>query len=155
MRYFIAMADPITTLKTIESSWSWIGLKPDAIIKTNAFGNLIVRAKDGAFWRICPEDLTCEMIACDHNQFQALWSSMEFQHDWQMQVLVQLAASELGPVSVDRCYCLKIPSVLGGPYEKHNLGTISRLELISFSGFVAQQIENVPDGGKITLKVSK
>jgi hypothetical protein len=27
-------------------------------VLTNDFGNLIVRAADGAFWRICPERLS-------------------------------------------------------------------------------------------------
>ena len=42
--------------------------------------------------------------------------------------------------------------MLGGSYAADNMGTISRSELISFSGDLAEQIRDVPDGSHIKLK---
>ena len=50
-------------LNAIRESWAWTGLDAAAIAVTNQFGNVIFRASDGAFWRICPEELSCEMLA--------------------------------------------------------------------------------------------
>jgi hypothetical protein len=36
-------------LETIREAWSWIGLEPAEVIAVNLFGNLFVRAQDGAF----------------------------------------------------------------------------------------------------------
>jgi hypothetical protein len=91
------------------------------VVATNAFGNVIVRATDGAFWRICPEEWSCEQVARNEDE--------------------------------GRCYCLKQPAVIGGTYEAANLGTISLHELISFSGAMAQQIKDVPDGGPIQIEI--
>jgi len=44
-------------LTTIRESWGWTGLAPAAVTATNPFGNVIVRATDRAYWRICPEEL--------------------------------------------------------------------------------------------------
>jgi len=56
--------------------------------------------------------------------------------------------------ATQRCYCLKIPSVLGGAYAIHNIGTIYRAELIAASGHIAEQIKDLPDGSKLRLKIS-
>ena len=122
------MAPPL--LETITASWGWRGLQPVGIVAQNKFCNVIVRAADGAFWRLCPEDLSCEVVARDDVEFQRLWNSDEFQFDWQMNRLAQIAEARLGPVEDDRCYCLKIPAPLGGAYDESNFGTISRQELL-------------------------
>jgi hypothetical protein len=128
-------------------------LEPAEIVEQNAFGNLIVRAADGQVWRICPEELSCKVIASDIAEYQRLRESEEFKMDWEMRRLVALAAEKLGPVSAERCYCLKIPAVLGGSYAEDNLGTITRAELVSFAGDVAEKIKDVPDGGRVKLTV--
>src|SRR3954447_21773002 len=86
-------------LRTIRESWGWTGLDPAAVTATNAFGNVIVRATDGAYWRVCPEELSCEVVARDDATFRALWASEEFQVDWQMTQLVEIVQTLLGPVS--------------------------------------------------------
>jgi len=122
---------------------------------TNAFGNLIVRAIDGAYWRICPEELSCEVVACDAAALDVPWANEDFQIDWQMMQLVNAAQVALGPVDEQRCYCLKQPAVLGGKYDAANFGTITRRELIAFTGDVAEQIKDVPDGASIKFKWTK
>lgn len=139
-------------LTTIRESWSWTGLKPADIQAANAFGNLIVRADDGAYWRICPEELKCEIVARDAAGFDALWASEDFQVDWQMTRLVELALASLGPVDDERCYCLKRPAVLGGNYDTANFATIARQELVAFTGDVAEQIKDLPDGTSINFE---
>jgi hypothetical protein len=139
-------------LNTIRESWGWTGLDPAEVVVVNEFGNIIVRAHEGAFWRICPEQLSCEVIAKCAEDYESIWLDGEFQRDWQMARLVQVATHALGPLDAEHCYCLKIPAVLGGEYDLANFGTISRRELIAFSGDVAQQIKDLPDGTPFTVK---
>jgi hypothetical protein len=140
-------------LDTIRDAWKWIGLDPAEVVAENAFGNLIVRATDGAYWRICPEELSCEQVARDAGEFAALSGGEEFRTDWEMARLVEQARQKLGPLSPGRCYCLKLPAVIGGTYDAANMGTISRAELISFAGDMAEQIKDVPDGGQIKIRI--
>lgn len=139
-------------LETIIESWGWTGLEPAAVMATNAFGNLLVHGKDGAYMRICPEQLSCEVVAHDDAEFEALWADEDFQLDWQMTRLVELAKAMFGTVDNERCYCLKLPAVLGGKYDAANFGTITRRELIAFTGDVAQQVKDVPDGGSVKFE---
>jgi hypothetical protein len=140
-------------LDTIRKAWGWIGLDPAEVVATNAFGNLVVRASDGAYWRICPEELSCEQVAGNAEEFATLSAEEEFRTDWEMARLVELAREKLGPVPAGRCYCLKLPGVIGGKYEPANIGTISLDELISFSGDLADQIKDVPEGGNIQIEI--
>jgi hypothetical protein len=144
----------MTARDTIEQAWSWIGLAPDVVLQTNAFGNVVVRARDGKIWRICPEELSCKVIADSEAGFQELSQSSEFQEDWLMHRLVRLAEDRFGSLEEGRCYCLKIPAVLGGAYDLSNFGTISVLECLAASGHLAEQIKDLPAGAQIKLVVS-
>jgi len=140
-------------LDTIRKAWRWIGLDPAEVVATNPFGNVIVRATDGAYWRICPEEWSCKQVARNADEFAALSSAEEFRTDWEMARLVDLAGKKLGPLRKGRCYCLKVPAVIGGKYEASNLGTITLKELTSFAGDMAEQIKDVPDGGEIQIEI--
>jgi hypothetical protein len=140
-------------LDTIRKAWGWIGLDPAEVVATNAFGNVIVRAADGAYWRICPEEWSCEQVARNEDGYKALIRDEEFRTDWEMAPLVELARQKVGPLSEGRCYCLQLPAVIGGSYEAENLGTISLDELLAFSGDMAEQIKDVPDGGQIQIEI--
>jgi hypothetical protein len=93
-------------------------------------------------------------VARDADDFAVLASDEEFRTDWEMARLVDLAREKLGPLPQGRCYCLKLPAVVGGTYEATNLGTISLDELIDFSGYMAEQIKDVLDGGQIEIKLA-
>ena len=136
-------------LKIVRESWGFTGLVPARILDTNAFGNVLVEDVRGQLWRICPEELSCEHVGTSMDELQALRSST----DWTMERLVVLATASLGTPAEGRCFCLKIPAVLGGKYEVENLGTIAVPELIAFSGDVASQIEGLPDGAQVEFKI--
>jgi hypothetical protein len=140
-------------LETIRAAWGFVGLDPESIVDTNAFGNILVRDVSDRYWRICPEELSCQLVAPSSNDFRRLRSSAEFERDWQMQHLVALARSKFGFLTEGRCYCLKIPAVLGGAYDVENLATITLLELVAASGAIAVQIGDLPDGARVRLVV--
>jgi hypothetical protein len=141
-------------ISNIKESWGWIGIDPVEIIDQNEFGNLIIKDTDGRFWRLCPEELSCEIVAANPEELSTLLEDREFLRDWNMQALVDYAKEKLGPLQDGRKYCLKIPGILGGEYGGDNLGTISLLEMIDFSGDLANQIKDLPDGAKIEFDLT-
>ncbi len=140
-------------LNAIRQAWNWIGIEPTEIVAVNSFGNVIFRIIDGSLWRICPEELSCEQIARNSDEFAILLNDEDFQIDWNMSALVRLAEEKLGPVPEGKCYCLKLPAVLGGKYEVENLGTVPLNELILFAGDLAQKTKDVPDGSHVVIKI--
>jgi hypothetical protein len=143
----------MTIIKEMHSAWGWAGLIPDEIVGQNDFGNLLVRDVEGNYWRICPEELGCEVVANSKAELDVLSKDQEFLHDWYMKNLVAIAMLKLGPLSGDRKYCLKIPGALGGKYEESNFETMSLRELIRASGYLAHKVRNLSDGTQVRLQI--
>ena len=122
----------------IAHAWGWTGIRPSEVVGENDFGNLMVRDVDGKYWRLCPEEL--------------LSADQTFLHDWYVSALVEQARAVAGPLGPGQKYCLKIPGPLGGEYGGSNLASISLEELIEASGYIAHQIEGLPDGAKVELR---
>jgi len=140
-------------IAVVEDAWGWTGLKPDQIVGDNDFGNLMIKDQGGRYWRLCPEDLYCKIIANSKAELDQISQSKEFLQDWRMTELVQQARERLGPLRPGFKYCLKVSGTLGGEYGGDNLATISLDGLISASGHIAQHIEDVPDGAQIRISV--
>ena len=141
-------------LGAISQGWSWKGLDPLEVLDVNAFGNVIVQSRDGAIWRIVPEDAEAIPIADGVSALAILRADSEFRLDWEMDLLVRRAADVVGALEAGRCYTLKTPSVLGGRYDDDaNLGSVPLVELMSFSGDLARQLDALPDGAEFRIKV--
>jgi len=138
---------------TIRDAWGWTSPEPFEIVATNDFGNVIFTDSRRRFWRVMPEEPSCEMIAESPEEYNELIKTEDFKTDWFMQALVDIAVAKHGVPPKDRCFCLKLPAVLGGKYDADNIGTVSRKELVSFSGDLAEKIRDLPDGQTIRLEI--
>ena len=137
----------------INKAWNWKGFNTTEIVRTNDFGNVIFKTDKNEYWRIFPEEISCEKIAESESEFNKISSDSEFIEDWEMTNLVKIAKSELGELKENEKYCLKMSAVIGGEYEKSNLGKISFAELIAFSGDLGFQIKDLKDGQRIKLNI--
>ncbi|MDC7685258.1 DUF1851 domain-containing protein [Asticcacaulis sp. BYS171W] len=138
---------------TIQSEWGWVGFDIDRVLMLNAFGNVLFLSQDGQYWRICPEDLGCEIVATTEAEYQALLADEEFQLDWEMEKLVEVAVDTWGALPEGYSYCFKIWSPLGGEYAPDNIGMAPTAQVIGAAGNVALQIKDLPDGAEIQVKV--
>ncbi len=143
----------MTLILDVAEHWGWVGIHPVRIVGENGFGNLIIEDDKGNFWRLCPEELYCRLVAASRTELDVLSKDQIFLRDWYMEELVEQAKAKLGLLRPGYKYALKIPSVLGGKYEDSNLVQLPIKELVSFSGSVARQIVDLPDGAKIEFKI--
>ena len=140
-------------LEIVNASWGWVGLNAKEIAGRNAFGNLLVVDDAGKYWRICPEELSCEVVSDNAAEFSSLVKSEEFQIDWEMSRIVKLAQASLGKIPNGRAFYLVIPGIFGGAYDETNIKSVPLEELISFSGYWAEEIKDLPDGAQIKLRI--
>ena len=137
-------------LDVLRDCWSWSGLDPEEVVAVNEFGNLIIRASDGRFWHLCPEEVFCIPIANSRAELDHLFLDENFLLNWEMKSLVDEARSRVGTLPEGHRYCFKILPVIGGEYGGENLGTISLSGLLAFCGEFGEQIKDLPDGAKIS-----
>ncbi|MFG0335047.1 MAG: T6SS immunity protein Tdi1 domain-containing protein [Maioricimonas sp. JB049] len=140
-------------LQTVRDAWGWTGLEPVEAVASNPFGNLLLRDDEDRCWRLCPEDLYCQVIADSTAALEELRKDDAFTRDWEMAAMVMEAEQRLGPLAAGERYCLKIPGVLGGEYTGENLGKVPFDALIRFSGDIAEQIKDLPDGAPIRVRI--
>ena len=144
-----------TLIEAINDGWSWkIGVI-QRLVATNPFGNCIVLDGIGSVWRIIPEDLSADILSSTIDDLDKTMSGEDFQIDWKMDQLVKVALAAHGDPGDGRCFCLKIPGVLGGSYSADNIGVITVTELLSCSGSLARQINTMPDGTAVQLDIVK
>lgn len=137
----------------IRSSWGWVGIEPEEVVGENDFGNLIIRDVQGKYWRLCPEDGYCKVVAENREKLDALARNQEFLADWYMEALVAQAKEALGPLLEGKKYYLAIPGFLGGEDAVSNIKTAPLVELVRLSGDIGRQIKDLPDGAQIELRV--
>ncbi len=125
------------------------------VVSENAFGNLILEDTQGKFWRLCPEDLYCEVVAASQVALDTLLKDPEFLEDWYMRLLVERTQNHLGEPGEGDKYCLVTPGPLGGEYGVANIKTAPLIEIIRLSGDIAFQIKDLEDGAKIRFKLKK
>ncbi len=140
-----------TLLQAISEGWSWKIGDPVEVLATNCFGNAIVRNQEGEFFRIMPEEWQCELVARSPAELEKTRQSEDFIRDWEMTVLVDRARVAHGSLLIGECFFLVIPGILGGKYSEENIRKISVTELLSYSGKMAEQIDDIPDGESVII----
>jgi len=136
-----------------KEAWGWIGIEPFKVLFENDFGNLIILDEIGQYWRLCPEELRCDIVAKDQDSWEILKRDHNFIQGWNMTRLVDIAVQEHGPLEHGYKFHLVYPAVLGGAYEIENIKPAPLLEIIRISGSIAQQIKDLPEGAKVELKI--
>jgi len=139
-------------LESVATYWGWTGIEPEKVIAVNEFGNLIMKDSAGKFWRLCPEDVYCDVIAQNDAEYNELVKDEEFNEDWFMEVILQKAVKKFGELKDDNKYTLAVPGVLGGEYGGSNLKMVPHERIIAFYGELAQEIKDSTDGAKIKVK---
>ncbi len=144
----------MSIINEVKESWGWVGINPTEIVAENEFGNLIIKDAENKFWRLCPEDVYCEVVAESIDDYNKLINDYAFLHDWNMIVMVDEAVAMLGTLKEGYKYCLVIPGVLNGEYSGTNIKTAPFIEIIRLSGNLGKQIKDLPDGAEVKLKVT-
>ena len=86
-------------------------------------------------------------------EFESLINDPEFNLDWQMSAIVEIARQKFGPQKVGWVYYLVIPNLFGGLYNEVNIQTVSINQRIAHSGEWAFAIKDLPEGSQIRLRV--
>ena len=139
-------------LELVSEYWAWSGISPDELVVSNDFGNLIIKDTDDKFWRLCPEDVYCTVVADSIEAYNKLIEDESFAEDWHMVSMLVEAKKTLGDLNEGERYCLKVPGVLGGDYSGANVIKAPLETIIKSSGKLGKHIADKDEGATIDLE---
>ncbi len=133
----------------------WLTFLPDSfdVWLMNKFGDLFLVATDGSILFFDVTGWTIEKIAENKDEFFELFYQDNNANYWLMIPLVDKMIAVGIAITEGRCYCFKIPIILGGEYSVENAATIPIEEHYRVNAYLYEQTKDLPDGAKVELKV--
>jgi hypothetical protein len=148
-------------LPPIEREWSsllenWDWLLPDSFGAwlVNRFGDLFLVLDDGAVALLDINAGTLTRIAEHQDDFFEKLQVGDNAKIWLYLPLVDaLIAAGINSDSAEMVYAFNKPILLGGSFTPDNVRITDYTEHLAFTGDLAEQLHEVPDGAEIGLKV--
>jgi len=140
-------------VEDVRDYWGFTGISPEEIVAISPFGHLIVRESGGRFWYLDPELRTLESVAEDEAALTRYMTQPDVREIWEATLLVEQASALLGPPLPGRCFSLKPMALLAGDYASQDFWHPTISELIRFSGSVAEQTWDLPEGARYQIKL--
>jgi len=136
--------------------WRWLCAEPVTLIARNGFGDLFLRTVEGKVLRLDVGDGTLAEVAESELSFKdSVKHSAKRERWFAEQQLEAFAARGLKPNNL-QCIGFKTPVVFAESANVPNNAYVADpYEQVSFLGDLHRQIADVPNGGKVRLKVGQ
>ena len=140
-------------MQALRRDWSWTGVAFEDILAVSPMGHMLVTGDAGDIHYLDPD--TFELIRLGSEEQAAQYmADPEVALVWRADKLVQAARERLGPPAGGEVYSRTPQALVAGDYDTAHLIRLPLADLISFSGQVACQTQDLPEGTPIQLKVT-
>ncbi|RDE04143.1 T6SS immunity protein Tdi1 domain-containing protein [Sphingomonas aracearum] len=133
------------------SAWASLLPSQSRVLRTSLFGDPFLVDGAGAVHMLDRGGCSIERIAMSEEEFWRIIRDDE--QGWQLRPLAD-ECRRAGKVLADgQCYAFTTLPILGGDYSAENVWVASWEEWFSFSSDLFKQLEALPDGSTVSLKV--
>ena len=143
----------MSLVDVFNDSWSWTGVTANRVRAQSPMGHLILSDKEEQFFYLDPDGLVIVPLGSQVDA-EAHLAESDAQELWWGGELVNEAKAILGEPPEGSVYSLKPEALVQGNYSPESLWIISLEELIAFTGDLACQIKDLPDGVQIKFEVT-
>lgn len=139
-------------IEDILSCWQWLvaGLKGVAVM--SSLGDLFLVGKDGAVYWLQTDDGGLTKVAEDLQQFEQYLNDEDKVDNWFLPLLVEKLITAGKILKEIEVYSYKKSPVIGGEYSVDNIEPVDMSVHFAFSGQICEQIKDLPDGTKVSIK---
>ncbi|MEJ2410116.1 MAG: DUF1851 domain-containing protein [Novosphingobium sp.] len=139
-------------MRALHRDWGWAGVTFEEIIAVSPMGHVLLADAEGTIHYLDPD--TRELIRLGgEDQAAQYMADPEVALVWRAEALVEAARERLGAPDDGEIYTRTPHALIAGDYAPENLIRLPLAELLSFTGQVACQTQDLPDGTPIQLKV--
>ncbi len=143
----------MSLIETINANWGWTGVVAERVRAQSPMGHLLISDAQDCFYYLDPDGMAVVALG-SRDQAQAHLDDPEANQLWWGGELVVSARDLLGEPPEGSVFALKPHAMLEGQYAPENMCIMPLEELIAFSGDVARQIKDLPDGSKFRIEVT-
>ena len=143
----------MSLIETINANWGWTGVVAERVRAKSPMGHLLISDAQDRFYYLDPDGMAVVALG-SRDQAQAHLDEPEANQLWWGGELVVSARDLLGEPPEGSVFALKPHAMLEGHYAPENMCIMPLEELIAFSGDVARQIKDLPDGSKFRIEVT-
>lgn len=141
-------------LNALREHWSWLVDPAMEAFMAAASGDVFFQAPDASIHWLNTSAGEFTQIALDRNEF-LIRMREDGGTEWLMAPLIDALLDEGQVLGADQCFAFKVLPVLGGTYTPDNMTPMSAAGWYGFSGYLHQQIKDLPDGTRIQLRVDE
>ena len=138
---------------TALTTWGWLLPLEFTLWIVNRLCDLFIVTADG---NVHLMDVGCgslKTVAASREDFCQLIDQSNNVNEWLAIPLVDQLIQAGVHLQPGQCYGFKIPPVLGGQYTAENCAAISIPDYLGAFGSIHGQIQDLPDGSQVRLKV--
>ena len=143
----------MSLVEAVNEGWGWTGLNATRVVAESPMGHLIVSDADDTFFYVDPDGMAIIPLGTEA-EARAHLASEEAKQLWSGGALVDEGRRRFGELPEGSVFTLKPHAMIEGRYEPENLCVMPLDELIRFTGDVAQQIKDLPNGSQIQIEVT-
>ena len=144
----------MSLVKAVNEGWGWTGLTAARVLAQSPMGHLVLSDAEDKFFYLDPDGMEIIPLGTEA-EAKAHLASDEAKELWSGGALVAEGHKRFGNPPEGSVFTIKPHAMIEGRYEPENLCIMPLDELIRFTGDVAQQIKNLPDGSQIQFEVTK
>lgn len=143
----------MTVLDALRDGWGWTEIAFAEVHAVGPTGHLLVSDTDRCFHYLDPELGTIDALGSEQAA-RAHLAREDVREVWEARALVEAARERLGDCPEGSVYTLTPAALLKGDYAPGNLWICRLEELVRFTGDVARQIRDLPDGAQYRIEIS-
>ncbi len=136
------------------SPWHWFLPSELTVWLMNRFGDLFIVLDDGTVHMFDVGGGTLERLADSRDAFCDLLDRDDNANQWLLIPLVEKLAASGKLLKPGYCYGYLQSPVLGGDYTVENTIVVPIAEHFGVNGSIHEQIRDLPDGSKVTIRVT-
>ena len=137
----------------VNENWGRTGIEVSRVRAQSPMGHLVLSDAQENFFYLDPDGMAIIPLG-SRQEAQAHLDSEEAQELWWGGELIATARETLGEPPEGSVFSLKPRALIEGQYAPENIWIISLEELIAFTGDVARQLKDLPDGAQIKIEVT-
>ena len=144
----------MSALDALRDGWGWTEIDFAEIHAVSPMGHLLLSDTDGCFHYFDPDLQTIEALGSEQAA-RAHFAKEDTRTIWQALPLVEAARERLGDCPEGSIYTLTPLALLEGNYSHDNLWVCPLEELIRFTGGIARQLKDLPDGAQYRIVIDE